>query len=192
MLLVASSCTAAQSAAAKPKSNGNADNGKRVFASAGCTLCHGAQGQGTALAPQIAPSPVELPALITYVRQPTGKMPPVPVATASDQDLADIFAFLKSVAPSPTSAESLTGNAENGKKLFAAYGCYECHGTVGQGGTGPRIAPRTGSIAYIRKPAAQMPPYTAKVMSDADVADVLAYLMTIPAPTPAKNIALLN
>jgi ubiquinol-cytochrome c reductase cytochrome c subunit len=91
-----------------------------------------------------------------------------------------------------TFAQAPAGDAAKGKVLFAKDGCYECHGTVGQGGTGPRIAPRTGSIAYIRKPAAQMPPYTAKVLPDSDVADLLAYLMTIPAPPPAKSIALLN
>jgi mono/diheme cytochrome c family protein len=91
-----------------------------------------------------------------------------------------------------TFAQAPAGDATKGKALFMKNGCYECHGTVGQGGTGPRIAPRTGSIAYVRKPAAQMPPYTVKVMSDADLADVLAYLMSIPAPPAAKSIALLN
>ncbi len=91
-----------------------------------------------------------------------------------------------------TFAQAPAGDVAKGKALFMKNGCYECHGTVGQGGTGPRIAPRTGSIAYVRKPAAQMPPYTAKVMSDADLADVLAYLMSIPAPPSAKNIPLLN
>ena len=95
------------------------------------------------------------------------------------------------VAASAAWAQS-AGDAAKGKVLFTKNGCYECHGTVGQGGTGPRIAPRTGSIAYIRKPAAQMPPYTAKVMSDSEVADVQAYLMSIPAPPAAKSIALLN
>jgi hypothetical protein len=41
-------------------------------------------------------------------------------------------------------------------------------------------------------PAGQMPPYMPKVMPDSDLADVLSYLMTIPAPPPAKSIALLN
>ena len=100
--------------------------------------------------------------------------------------------FVGIFASTFTFGQAPAGDAAKGKVLFMQTGCYECHGTVGQGGTGPRIAPRTGSIAYVRKPAAQMPPYTAKVMSDADLADVLAYLMTIPAPTPAKNIALLN
>lgn len=105
-----------------------------------------------------------------------------------------IFAvsFLAMFAASFAFAQAPAGDAAKGKVLFMKNGCYECHGTVGQGGTGPRIAPRTGSIAYIRKPAGQMPPYTAKVVPDSDVADLLAYLMTIPAPPPAKSIALLN
>ena len=86
------------------------------------------------------------------------------------------------------------GNAENGKKLFLKNGCYECHGTVGQGGTGPRLAPRplpaAALTAYVRKPGNGMPPYSAKVMSDVEVADVRAYLATIP--EPPKNIPLLN
>ena len=87
-------------------------------------------------------------------------------------------------------------DADNGKRLYVKNGCYECHGYAAQGGAGPRIAPRPLAVAafsaYIRKPAAQMPPYTAKVMSDAEVADVRAYLATVPEPPPLKSIALLN
>ena len=87
-----------------------------------------------------------------------------------------------------------TGNADNGKKLFFKNGCYECHGTVGQGGTGPRLAPRplvaAALTAYVRKPGGGMPPYSAKVMSDAEVADIRAYLATIP--EPPKDIPLLK
>lgn len=100
--------------------------------------------------------------------------------------------FAVMLAPSVVVAQAPAGNATRGKELFTKNGCYECHGTVGQGGTGPRLAPRTASLAYVRKPAGQMPPYTPKVMPDADLADVLAYLMTIPAPPPAKRIPLLN
>jgi mono/diheme cytochrome c family protein len=173
-------------------------SGKRVFESAGCVACHGAQGQGTALAPQIAPPPMALAAVIAYVREPTGKMPPVPVAAASDQQLADVYAFLQSLAPaSASSAESLKGNADNGKKLFVTYGCYECHGRQGAGAsTGARIGPPAISLAvvirYVRAPTGQMPPYTAKVVSDQDLADIYAYLKTFPPPQPAANIPLLN
>lgn len=86
------------------------------------------------------------------------------------------------------------GNADNGKKLFLKNGCYECHGTVGQGGTGPRLAPRplapAALSAYVRNPGAGMPPYSAKVMSDAEVADIRAYLATIP--DPPKDTPLLK
>ena len=87
--------------------------------------------------------------------------------------------------------------AGRGKTLFAKYGCYECHGTKGQGTTaGARLAPKpialAALIAYVRQPKGQMPPYTGKVVSDAELADIRAYLASIPEPPPAKNIPLLN
>lgn len=87
------------------------------------------------------------------------------------------------------------GNAQNGKKLFTSYGCWECHGREAQGGVGgPRIGPNPPAFAafqrYVRQPAGQMPPYTSKVVSDADLADIYAFLQSLP--QPAKNIPLLN
>jgi len=90
------------------------------------------------------------------------------------------------------------GNAQNGRKLFVSYGCYECHDREGQGGagTGPRLAPKpipfAALSAYVRHPSGQMPPYTAKVVSDKDLADIYAFLLSIPAPPPVKSIPLLN
>lgn len=178
-------------------SNGNVADGKQLFAKVGCVACHGAQGQGTSLAPAIAPPPLELKAIIAYVRQPTGKMPPVPVSTASDEGLADIYAFLQSIAPQNSSTGQLKGDADNGKKLFVAYGCYQCHGRQGAGAaTAPRIGPpaRTldGVIRYVRAPTGQMPPYTAKVVSDQDLADIYAFLKMFPPPKAASSIPLLN
>lgn len=92
-----------------------------------------------------------------------------------------------------------TGNAENGKKLFMANGCFECHGTVGQGSTstgGARIGPPAISLeemlTYVRHPSGQMPPYTAKVISDQNLADIYAYLKAQPKPPSGKSIPLLN
>jgi ubiquinol-cytochrome c reductase cytochrome c subunit len=104
--------------------------------------------------------------------------------------LAGLFGAMFAATAFAQSGDAAKGDVDKGKALFLKNGCYECHGTVGQGGTGPHIAPRTASIAYIRKPAGQMPPYTAKVMSDQDLADVLAYLMSIPAPP--KGVGMLN
>ena len=94
-------------------------------------------------------------------------------------------------------AQDATGNPENGKRLFMRNGCFECHGTVGQGTlAGARIGPpplnAQGVIRYVRRPAGQMPAFTEKVMSDQELTDVYAYLKTIPPPKAAKDIPLLN
>src|SRR5258708_3854008 len=95
-------------------------------------------------------------------------------------------------------AAAPAGNAENGKKLFRAVGCYQCHGYVGQGGTGtaPRIAPNPlpwpALSAYVRAPKNQMPAFTQKHLPETDLADIYAYLKSIPEPPKVKDIPLLN
>ncbi len=91
-----------------------------------------------------------------------------------------------------------SGNAQNGKRIYSSYGCYECHGREGQGSklTGPRIAPDptefSAFVQYIRQPVGQMPPYTSKVVSDAELADIYAFLKALPQPPAAKSIPALN
>ena len=92
---------------------------------------------------------------------------------------------------------SLAQSAENGKRLFVRDGCYECHGYAGQGGiAGARLAPPVlnaqAITRYIRRPAGAMPGFSDKVISDQEVADIYAYLKTIPAPKPVKDIPILN
>jgi mono/diheme cytochrome c family protein len=102
------------------------------------------------------------------------------------------------VAASTAFAQSApSGNADNGKRLFTADGCYQCHGYVGQGGNaGPRLAP--SPIAFeafskqLREPSHDMPPYGEKILSEKDAADIYAYLGTIPKPPAVKDISLLN
>ena len=93
-------------------------------------------------------------------------------------------------APAPTVQAAPKGDVANGKKIYSTYGCYQCHGYVGQGGAGTRLAPRPAPFAafskYVRTPTGQMPPYTAKVVSDQEMADIYAFLLTIP-PPPAVN-----
>jgi mono/diheme cytochrome c family protein len=104
------------------------------------------------------------------------------------------FMLLSAAALAQNNAPA--GNVDNGKRLFMRNGCYECHGTVAQGGTGPRLAPRPLPVAaltaYVRKPGQGMPPFSAKVMSDAEVADIRAFLATLPEPPAVKDIPLLN
>ena len=87
------------------------------------------------------------------------------------------------------------GNADPGRKLYVSYGCYQCHGYEAQGSsaTGPRLGPRPLPLAsftrYVRTPSGQRPPYTTKVVSDAELADIYAYVDSRPAPKP---VPLLN
>jgi len=89
------------------------------------------------------------------------------------------------------------GNVENGKRLFTRDGCWECHGYAGQGGRdGARLADTALTVTqltrYVRKPTGAMPAYIDKVMTDQELADIWAYLKSMPAPKAAKDIPLLN
>lgn len=118
--------------------------------------------------------------------------------------LAATFFFAVACAPPLSagqegkSATAPAGNAENGKQLFVKDGCYECHGREGQGSTmaGPRIAPDPipfdALLNYVRKPKGEMPPYTAKVISDKELADIYAYLQSRKEPPTAKAAPLLK
>jgi mono/diheme cytochrome c family protein len=182
----------------------NPENGKHVFETHGCTQCHGNQGQGLSnprtqdAAPRVGPTRLSQTAFVGFVRHPIGKMPAYRSQDVSDAELGDLYAFLQSLAP-PVKADPSSANAKNGQRLFMSYGCYECHGNEGQGSTqtagsriGPIQIPFAPFVAYIRQPNAQMPPYSANAVSDADLADIYAFLLSRPQAAPAKSIPLLN
>lgn len=99
-------------------------------------------------------------------------------------------------APERPAAAAPPGNVDTGKKLYVSVGCYQCHGYEAQGSsaTGPRLGPRPIAFAafsrYVRQPSGQMPPYTAKVVSDTDMANLYAFVRS--RPEPAKEIPLLR
>jgi mono/diheme cytochrome c family protein len=99
-------------------------------------------------------------------------------------------------------AQTPTGDAKKGKDVYVKFGCFGCHDYSGQGGngaaTGPRLIglsmPQPAFIAFLRSPSRpqNMPPYTAKVMTDAQAADLYAYIKTFQPSPAAKDIPLLN
>ncbi len=119
--------------------------------------------------------------------------------------IAGAFAILIFVRPAGAAQSAATdkksehanaGNAEQGKRLFTSDGCYECHGRAAQGGVGPRLGPDPLPLAfiekYVRRPTGSMPPYTEKTVSDQDLADIYAYLKSLPESPKRKDIPLLN
>jgi ubiquinol-cytochrome c reductase cytochrome c subunit len=88
------------------------------------------------------------------------------------------------------------GNGENGKKLFASVGCLPVSRLRSARIERHRAAPRPRPIAfaafsrYVRQPTGQMPPYTAKVVSDTDLTNIFAFIRS--RPEPAKETPLLR
>jgi mono/diheme cytochrome c family protein len=67
----------------------------------GCHACHGTLGQGASTGPRLAPGPQPYAAFAQQVRQPRQDMPRYTPEALSDQDLADIYAYLQSIQPGP-------------------------------------------------------------------------------------------
>jgi mono/diheme cytochrome c family protein len=74
---------------------GNAGSGKRLFDKDGCYECHGYAGQGGRDGARIAATSLNLQGFMRYVRRPTGAMPAYTQKVLTDQELTDIYAYLK-------------------------------------------------------------------------------------------------
>lgn len=105
------------------------------------------------------------------------------------------------VAPGSARAQDApSGDAAKGKRIFLADGCFTCHGRSGQGGAyngpAPILAhtalPFDGFKGQLRNPANDMPAYSDAVLSDQDVADIYAFVETLPGATSPKDIPILN
>jgi mono/diheme cytochrome c family protein len=88
-------------------------------------------------------------------------------------------------------------SAEKGKAAFVQHGCWQCHGFQGQGGiAGLKLAPDPIAFeafgAFVRGSNRFMPPYSETILSNEDLADIYAYLQSIPEPADSKSIPLLN
>lgn len=98
------------------------------------------------------------------------------------------------------SGAALAQSADNGKAAFVKHGCWQCHGFEGQGSvttSAGRVLydtklPFEAFKAYVRDPAGAMPPFHAEILSDSDLADIYAYLESLPKPRPADDIPLLR
>ena len=91
-------------ASAQDGPRGNPVTGKQLFDSKACYSCHGYVGQGSREGPRITP-PMPFAAFLAQMREPRGIMPPYKEAILTDQQAADIVAYLASLprAPDPKS-----------------------------------------------------------------------------------------
>src|SRR5271165_227552 len=118
-----------------------------------------------------------------------GKMGATSMRCASLIGMATLLATIAGGA-------AFAASAEKGKAAFIQHGCWQCHGFQGQGGvTGPKLAPDPIAIeaftAFVRTTNRAMPPYMEAVLSNEELADIHAYLESIPKSADYKSIPLL-
>ena len=95
---------------------------------------------------------------------------------------------------------ALAADAGKGKAAFIQHGCWQCHDFAGEGSiatSGGKVIARTALpldafIAFVRTTNGQMPPYRPPVISDDELADIYAYLQSLPEPKAVSDIPLLN
>ena len=85
------------------------------------------------------------------------------------------------------------GDAKAGENAYMKLGCYSCHGVWGQGTwrDGPRLnppMPYEAMLQQLRTPRYEMPPYVESQISDKGVADIHAYLKSVPKPVDQSVI----
>ena len=96
---------AAPAFAEAPK--GDAARGKTVYMKNLCYTCHGTAGQGgdRGSGPRLAPNPFPWEGFAQQTRRPREQMPRYPAEYVSDQDLADIYAYVSSIKAGPKASE---------------------------------------------------------------------------------------
>jgi mono/diheme cytochrome c family protein len=121
----------------------DANQGQRLFATKGCSGCHGARGRGTAYAPGLREATQQLrvseiagrlwnhSARMVSVAQERG----VAFPRFSDTEMADVIAFLYYLRFYDTE-----GDVRRGEVEFVTKGCSSCHGRDGQPSVGPDLA----------------------------------------------------
>lgn len=86
----------------------------------------------------------------------------------------------------PSLAIAQAGNAQAGKAYWEGNGslCRNCHGQNGEGGFGPDLAGRRLTLAQfaraVRAPWSIMPAFPPPLVTDAEMADMVAYFDSLP------------
>ncbi len=172
---------------------GDVQRGRDLFV-ASCASCHGAQATGT----RAAPSLVGVGAAAVDFQVSTGRMPlantapqaPRKPTEFTQQDVADLSAYVASLGPGPAIPEDQYLNLKTddeslakGAELFRVN-CAMCHNVVGAGGALTRgkyapplegVTPKQMYEAMVTGPQS-MPVFNDANLSPTDKQDVISYL----------------
>jgi ubiquinol-cytochrome c reductase cytochrome c subunit len=190
------SAAAPASSTAAPALLGDAVAGKEKFAEH-CSICHGADAKGF-IGPSIGGITWGTAGLHTIVRFGLGgygSMPAFNEDAVTDQDIANIAAYLAALGPkpaatspavaaSPAAAVTSGGDPIHGRQIYMTN-CAACHGATGDGGVGPNLhgeksrKDTAAAIAWIKHPKLPMPTLYPDPLSANDVEDVAAYIESL-------------
>jgi mono/diheme cytochrome c family protein len=192
---------------------GQAERGRMLFEQRSCAQCHQLGGRGGVVGPRLdelkayASSPFLAQALWNHGPEMAAKMAEMKLArpTLEDGDVADLVAYMRGDTPRTAEralAYAQAGSPHAGKAIFAAKGCSQCHAITGSGGTvGPDLGaqrPRANVTAMaaalwnhgptmwdtMKQRGVTFPTFT-----DAEMADLLAYLSFVQSMGHAGNAA---
>ena len=86
--------------------DGNVARGRDTYRAVGCWQCHGTTGAGGGWqGPKLAPTPIPFAAFMLQLRTPRGSMPRYAEKLLSDREVADVYAYLRSVRPGRSAAQ---------------------------------------------------------------------------------------
>ena len=174
---------------------GNPEVGRQLFQQKRCAACHGAEGTG-GVGPDFRRRREDFQGGLTQVGALMWNHGPaiwqkmaemnIPFPTLTDQEMANLVAFLYSL---PYFDEP--GNSARGRGVFERKGCAACHGVAGRGGAGgPDLTKTLGAVSPIAIAAAMWNHgYAMEQMARArgvpwpdldgrDLADIVALLRT--------------
>ena len=79
---------------------GNVENGKTLYCEVGCYQCHGLAGQGAQMTgPRVSRTKFPFESFLYQLRHPANQMPPYEAVVLSDQDAADLYAYVRQMPP---------------------------------------------------------------------------------------------
>lgn len=181
---------------------GNARAGQQLFTEKKCIVCHQIEKVGGVVGPSLDflkqyGSPIFIaaamwnhgPAMTEAMRARGIERP-----TFTGSELHDLLAYIKSTSPAPVESQLvvLPGDPDEGRRLFTAKRCVECHGVGGRGGrVGPDLAQRRlhrsltefaaamWNKAVAMMAAMQARGITAPQLAAEEMASIVAYLQSV-------------
>jgi mono/diheme cytochrome c family protein len=156
----------------------------------GCKNCHGDSGEGKWAGP-LAGTEKTVDEWIAQVRNPRRAMPAFSAEQISDEQIADVHAYLASLPKVENFAPmdpGLPTDAPEGQVLLAEKRCIACHGPQGpiNGFINRGEVPTIEVVsAQVRTPRNNMPAFSTDQVNDAELALIVDFLAEqVAAETP--------